>query len=49
MTAYEQSARILDAAAAGGRVPGYEEIVRDDRYLERVSETLGAWSSGLCA
>jgi hypothetical protein len=28
-----------------GTVPGYQEIVRDDDYLERVSSTLQAWAA----
>jgi hypothetical protein len=27
-----------------GTVPGYEEIVRDGRHLDRVRETLSAWA-----
>ena len=29
-----------------GTVPGYEEIVRDDGYLDRVSDRLRRWSDG---
>jgi len=29
-----------------GAVPGYEEVVREDGYLERVSQTLARWAEG---
>ncbi len=29
-----------------GAVPGYQEIVRDDTYLTRISQTLRRWSDG---
>jgi hypothetical protein len=29
-----------------GAVPGYEEIVRRDGYLERISRTLASWAAG---
>jgi hypothetical protein len=29
-----------------GAVPGYQEIVRNDDYLERITQTLARWASG---
>lgn len=29
-----------------GAIPGYEEVVRDDGYLERVSRTMKRWADG---